>query len=80
MKQYFKLDDKLSEKIATITMTDYSKDLELHDLVNIIEDLIYCYDTLEEQFSDYKDNCEENHVCKKENLYEEYGINESDFH
>ena len=80
MIERFMLNEELEENVIEITGVDYTGMLKLEDIENIIKDLISEYHSLQEQFEDYKDNCEENHTYKPINYYEEYGVSERDFH
>ena len=67
--------DELKEKISKITSTEYK---ELGDIECLIEDLIYYYEHLEEEFEDYKEYVKENYNMKSP--YEIYGISKEDFY
>ena len=57
-----------------------SKDSDLRNAFEIIEELQDKYESLQEEFEDYKKDVDENYEQKPFNPYEEYGISESDFH
>lgn len=66
------LDEELQEKILKITGTNYRWELQLHDIENLIEDLIYWYHKLEEELEnkhyveepDYYKEWRDNNACK----------------
>lgn len=69
------LDEDLLKRISEITMTRYDDKLE--DIESMIEDLVYYYHQLEEEFDDYKEYVKENYNMKSP--YEIYGISKEDF-
>ena len=82
----------LYEKVRELTHTDFEVDYKKEpddeyvyvyneDKINsMLEEMIYAYQDLEEQFEDYKENVSENYRQIPRNYYEEYGISEKDFH
>ena len=78
------------KKAMNITLVDYNINwydaenikghIESDELLTIIEDLIVEYHKLEEKLEEKEEYCKEYHQPKKINYYEEYGINEKDFH
>lgn len=80
MIERFMLTEELESNVIKITGVDYTGMLTLKDIHNIIKDLVCEYHRLEEKFDDYKEHCKECHQEKKINYYEEYGIDENDFH
>lgn len=74
MKFKLMISDELKDKISKITSTEYK---ELEDIECLIEDLIYYYEHLEEEFEDYKEYVKENYNMKSP--YETYGISKEDF-
>ena len=83
-----KIDMWLYNRICEITKKDYeaskSDDEEYanlyRDIDNIIYDLVEEYDVLEEKYCDLKEDIKENYELKRFNPYEEYGLDESNFH
>lgn len=77
-------------KAIEITGVDY--DIKWYDAENfegyirevyietLIADLLVEYGKLQEELEDTKQHCKEFHQEKAINYYEEYGINEKDFH
>ena len=81
-----RLDKNLYDEIRKITKTDYqyaeSSDkkevLAYHDVDVLIEELVYAYNNLKEEFDEFKEYVKDNY--KPISPYEMYGINEKDFH
>ena len=78
---------KQIKKITEITLTDYDiKEIDdlfyikTENLINALTDLKYEYGELEEELEDLKYDIEENYQPKKVDLYDYYGVSESDFH
>lgn len=79
---YLKLDWELYEKVCKATGGDYEavgEFLSYDGIVGIVEDLLLEIEAKNEQLEDIKNDMEENYVLKKNDPYEEYGINERDF-
>lgn len=79
MKQIFKIDKELLKKVIDITDVDYTVELELQDIENIIKDLVCEYHKIEEELEDTKEHCKEWHVEKQVDWYDYYGVGRDDF-
>lgn len=66
------------EKANKITNRKNKEHYTLDDLLNIIDDLNWEYDHLEEEFEDYKQTIQDNY--KPIDPYTMYGVSESVFH
>lgn len=85
-----KEDYEILKKGMQITLLNYDIDLydkenikgyvDCESLLSMIEDLIVEYHRLEEKLEEQEEYCREHHQNKPINYYEEYGINEKDFH
>ena len=75
-----RLNEELEKKVVEITGVDYTGELSLEDIENMIKDLICEYHKVEEKLEDIKQDINDNYVPRKVNPYEEYGISEKDFH
>jgi len=51
-----RLNEELEKKVVEITGVDYTGELELQDIENLIEDLIYNYHILEERLEDNEED------------------------
>ena len=51
-----RLKEELEKKVVEITGVDYTGELELQDIENLIEDLIYEYHKLEEELEDEEED------------------------
>jgi len=80
MIERYMLNEELEKDIVNITGVDYTSMLKLEDIQNMLKDLICAYHNLEEEYEDAKEHCIQCHVEKKIDPYDEYGINEKDFH
>ena len=69
-----KIEKIISSRIDKIEL-DRTVLIKGEDMKSIMEDMIWAYENLKEEFEDYQNN--EN---QEFNPYEEYGISESDFH
>ena len=73
---YRKIDINFYKQVEEITDVDY----ELNDfipedtLVSMIQDLIYEYNKLKEQYEDLQEDMEENYVFNSKNPYNEYDL------
>ena len=76
---YIRLNEDLEDKVVEITGTDYRGTLDLEDIENIIKDLIVEYDRKVEELEEKEEYCNEYHTSTF-NPYEEYDVNERDFH
>lgn len=79
MKQTFKIDEELLKKVIDITDVDYTGELELEDIKNIIKDLVCEYNVLKEKLEDKEEHCKEWHVEKQVDWYDYYGVGRDDF-
>ena len=80
---YYKIEEDVLERIEKMTMTDYEAEgnfLPVDSINDIIEDLLYEIDRLQEKISDMEQDIEENYEAKKFNPYTEYGVSEKDFY
>lgn len=78
MIERFMLNEELEEKVGEITGIDYTGMLKVEDIENMIKDLITEYHRLEEKIDDLQQELRSNPV--EISPYEEYDINEKDFH
>ena len=78
MEQKFILNEKLKEKIEKILGGRFSYALEIEDIECLIEDLVYQYHKLKEEYEDYQATVSENY--KPISKHEQFDINENDFH
>lgn len=73
---YRKIDINFYKQVEEITDVDY----ELNDyipeetLVNMIQDLVYEYNILQEKYNDLKQDMEDNYVFNNKNPYNEYNL------
>ena len=72
------LEESLVERVNKETPLSNGDILAISDLVDIIDELLYKIDTLEEEFEDYKQYVKDNY--KQRSPYDLYGISERDFH
>jgi hypothetical protein len=72
------LGEGLVERINKETPLANGDILAISDIVDILDDLLYKIDKLEEEFEDYKQYIADNY--KERSPYEMYGISERDFH
>lgn len=56
-----RLNEELEKKVVEITGVDYAGYLQLHDIENLIEDLIYEYHKKEEELEDLEQTIEDNY-------------------
>lgn len=70
---------KIIERAIEITDVDYS-DIEIQDLFDVIQDLIVEIGKLQEELEYERQDKNDNYVARKVNYYDEYGLNEKDFH
>lgn len=80
MIERFMLNEELVEKVGNITGVDYSGMLKVDDIENIIKDLICEYHRKEEELEDKERYCDEYHVSRDIDYYDEYGVSEHDFY
>ena len=85
-RMYMSLDEKQIKRIeeaSNITEIDFGiKDsqMEYDTYDSIVEELMYAYHKLEEEFEDYREDVREHYESRKFNPYKEYGVSEHDFH
>lgn len=75
-----RLNEELEKKVVEITGVDYTGELSLENIENMIKDLVCEYHRLEEKLEDKEEYCKEYHVERKIDPYDEYGVSEKDFH
>ena len=81
---YYKVDEKESailNKITKITFTDYEPQgdfIEVESLMTALEDLLVCYEGLEEKYEDLQKDVEENYERIPADEYF-YGVSDRDF-
>lgn len=61
-------------------MEKYNWEKEYFKLLDEFEELKADYDILKDKYDELVKDMEENYVHKPENPYDEYGLDESDFH
>lgn len=59
-----RLNDELIKEVIKITGVDYTGELELQDINDMIKDLIVEYNRKDEELEDTRENCKENHISK----------------
>lgn len=85
-----KIDKEVYEKISEITGVDYEgmyyKDPDIDYLLvfsdavnNMLEDMLVEYNRKVEELEDQKEYCDQWHVNRDFDPYEEYGVSRSDF-
>lgn len=84
-----KISKNLYDKVVKYTSTDYQpfiradEDCYMLDedrIISVIEDLLLEVSYRDEEIQDIKDDMNENYIPVRYNPYDEYGINEDDFH
>lgn len=78
------------KEVQEITTTDYDIRwsnaeeiegyIEADEMLTMMKDLLIEYHLLQERKEDQEEYCKEYHQPRKINYYEEYGINEREFH
>ncbi len=71
------------KKIEEITLTDYEVKNDLISIDNLytaLLDLLCEYNVLNEKYNDLENDLNDNYEKKNIDLYEEYGVNENDYH
>lgn len=71
-------DKKIIQSAIEITKTDYEVETNADYLLNIIEDLVYEYEMLQERCTSLEEELED-YASKPRNYYAELGLKESDF-
>ena len=77
---YLKIDEEVMKKLQDITNTDYEAEgilLPVENINNIIEDLMYEIDYLQEKINDMEQDLEDNY--RPISLREQVGISDRDF-
>ena len=72
-----KLDKKLLEKVSKITDWNYEEDLLQEEIEDIIEDLLFRYEELDDRVKELEEDIEYNYVPINE--LELIGMREDDF-
>ena len=80
MIERFMLSEELEDKVGEITGVDYSGMLKFEDIENLIKDLVCEYHNKEYELEEKEEFCNEYHVSRDIDYYDEYGISEHDFH
>lgn len=72
-------------KVTEITGVDYDakewkQDITIESLLDALKDMVYEYHIKEEELEEKKEYCDEYHVCRDIDPYEEYGVSRKDFY
>lgn len=73
---------ELIDKISKITNTAYPKRndlIKVDYILNAMRDLLVNYESLDNEYEEFKNYIDGNYEKKEINPYEEYGISERDF-